>query len=66
MVIALPPLFKPFWPNVTVLSAVAPGFATETPVGVIFTTLLLASLNSELVKPVNSFANLKVSVLPFV
>ena len=36
---------------------VALGFLKETPVGVIFTTLL-ASLNSALVKPLNAFANL--------
>ena len=58
-VITLPPLFKPSWFTVTVFAL---GFVKETPVGVIFTTLLLASLNSALVKPVSCFANLNLIV----
>ena len=52
-VIGLPPLFKPFWFNVTVFSVVPAGFVMVIPVGVIF-TLLSPSLNSALVKPVNA------------
>ena len=57
-VIALPPLSKPSWFNVTVLPlapVASAGFVIVMPSGVIFTALLLASLNSALVKPVNSF-----------
>ena len=56
--IALPPLFKPFWFNVTVFSGVpavgSAGFVIVIPSGVILTLLFLASLNSALVNPVNS------------
>ena len=52
-VIGLPPLFNPFWFNVTVFSVVPAGFVMVIPVGVIF-TLLSPSLNSALVKPVNA------------
>ena len=64
-VIALPPLFKPSWLSLTVFASGAFGFVKETPVGVIFTILLLASLNSALVKPLNAFANLNRIVPSF-
>ena len=58
LVIGLPPLFKPFWFNVTVFSGVpavgSAGFVIVIPSGVMFTLLFLPSLNSALVKPVNS------------
>ena len=56
--IALPPLSKPPWFNFTVFSGVpavvSAGFVIVIPVGVIFTVLLLASLNSALVNPLNT------------
>ena len=55
--IAFPPLSKPSWFNVTVLPlapVASAGFVIVMPVGVIFTVLLLSSLNSALVNPLNA------------
>ena len=56
--IPLPPLSKPSWLNFTVFTGVfvvvSAGFVMVMPVGVIFTVLLLSSLNSALVNPLNA------------